>query len=75
MQQNLLTESKAKTWLQQALERQHGQDIDALLRELYVDQGMTLHAMSGQLGVNAGALSRLMDDLGIPRRPRGRKAA
>ena len=74
MQQNLLT-PKPKTWLQTAIERNEGKPIDALLRELYVDKGMTLHAMSGLLGVNAGALSRWMDDYGIPRRPRGRKAA
>lgn len=75
MQQNLLTTPKPKTWLQTAIERNEGKAIDELLREMYVEQGMTLHAMSGLLGVNAGALSRWMDDFGIPRRPRGRKAA
>ena len=75
MQQNLLTEPKPRTWLQAAIERHEGKAIDVLLRELYVDQGMTLDAMSGVLGVNAGALSRWMDDFGIPRRPRGKRAA
>ena len=74
MQQNLLS-PKPKTWLQTAIERNEGKSIDAVLRELYVEREMTLAEMSDALGVNAGALSRWMHDLGIPRRPRGRKAA
>ena len=74
MQQNLLT-PKPKTWAMRLVEEQAGQPIEELIRRQYVEQGMTLAAVAAGLGLHEATLSRWMHDLGIPRRPRGPRAA
>ena len=57
------------------VEERHGKPIEQLIRELYIDGGLTLADTGASLGVDGSAVSRWMAQLGIPARPRGRKAA
>lgn len=60
----------------QLIEAEHGQPIDALLRDLYVEQGLGVQDIAERLHLTKGTVSRWMDRLGIPaRRPRDRKVA
>ena len=58
----------------QVLEAAHGQPIDAILRDLYVRQGLTVDAVGDALGVTKGTISRWLERCGIPARRQGRAA-
>jgi len=59
-----------RTAEQQRVEHEHGASIEALLRRLYVDEGMTQPQVADLLGVSTRSVVRWMRDLGIPSRDR-----
>lgn len=73
MQQNLLT-ARPKTWAMRAIEERTGRPIEDVIRELYVERGMTMRAAAAELGIATGALSRWMVALDIPARGKGKAA-
>ena len=48
-----------------------GKPMDAILRELYVEQGLTLEQMGAVLGITKGAASRWLERFGIRARRGG----
>lgn len=52
----------------QLLEHRLGRPLDEVLRELYVDQGMTTKQVGAALGVSNASVSRWMAILGIEAR-------
>jgi len=74
VQQNILT-PKPKTWAMRMVEERYGKPVEQLIHELYVEQGMTTTATGAHLGIDGSAVSRWMERLGIPARPRGKRAA
>jgi len=72
MQQQVLIRTREM----QRVEARHGQAIDALLRGLYIDDGLTLEEVGARLGITKGAVSRWLVVCGIEaRRPGSRTAA
>jgi hypothetical protein len=65
---------KLKSRAEQLVEARHGATVDALLRRLYVDEGMTQDEVASTLGVSRGAVISWMADYGIPTRDRRRIA-
>lgn len=60
----------------QMVERQFGQPLESLLRELYERDGLTVDQVAERLGVTKGTVSRWMARVGIEARFLGpRKAA
>lgn len=55
----------------QTIEAREGRSLDVILRELYVDQGLTLAEVGERLGITKGAASRWLDKFGIPVRRSG----
>ena len=54
----------------QRIEALRGRPLDQILRELYVDQGLSLEAVGLELGISKGAASRWLQNFGIDaRRP------
>lgn len=58
-----------------ALEASRNQPIEAILRSLYYDQGLTLAEIEDQLGVPAKTVGGWMVRLGINQRALAEKAA
>lgn len=58
----------------QRIEARLGRPMDAILRDLYLDQGMTLAAVGAELGVTKGAVSRWLERFGIEARRPGAAA-
>ena len=59
----------------QRIEAARGRPIEELLRELYVDRGLTVEAVGIDLGITKGAASRWLDRFDIATRTRAAKAA
>ena len=59
-----------KSRREQQLEREHGMSVDALLRRLYVDEGLSQQQIARRLGVSRGAVVAWMARWGIPTRDR-----
>ncbi len=55
----------------QILEAERGQSMDAILRELYVDQGLTVEEVGADLGITKSAVSEWLARFGIPARRSG----
>jgi len=55
----------------QRIEARLGKPMDAILRELYVDQGLTLEQLGTHLGITKGAASRWLERFGIEARRGG----
>jgi predicted ArsR family transcriptional regulator len=53
----------------QRIEAREGQQMDALLRSLYVEQELTVQQVADRLGITKGAASRWLERFGIDRRP------
>lgn len=54
----------------QRLEARLGKPMDEILRDLYIEQGMTLVEVGAALGITAGAVSRWLAHFGIETRRR-----
>lgn len=59
----------------QAIEAREGRSLDAILRELYVEKGLTLDEVGAALGITKGAASRWLERFGIPARRGGPRRA
>jgi len=64
-----------KSRTEQALEASHGAPVDALLRRLYVTEGLTQEQVARTLGVSRSAVLYWMAKYGIPTRDRRKTAA
>lgn len=49
----------------QLVEQRTGRPIDVTLRELYLDQGLTVDAVAETLGITKGTVSRWLAHFGI----------
>ena len=58
----------------QRIEARLGRPMDEILRELYVDRGLTLAEAGTELGVTKGAVSRWLERFGIEARRPGTAA-
>lgn len=58
-----------KTAAMQRVEEARGQQIDSLLRDLYITKGMTLAEIGNDLGITAPAVYRWLRRCGIRRIP------
>lgn len=56
----------------QLAESQLGRPLEDYLRELYVDQHLSLRDIGARMGLDVGTISRWMRQLGIATRPAGR---
>lgn len=60
----------------QILEAARGQSMDAILRDLYLEKGLTVEEVGADLGITKGAVSEWLARFGIrarrpgPRRPK-----
>jgi hypothetical protein len=63
-----------RTRQMQAIEAERGRSLEDILRELYVDRGLTLEEVGSDLGITAGAASRWCERFGIPLRRPGPRA-
>lgn len=63
-----------KTRPMQVTEARLGRPLEEVLRELYVDRGMTQKQVGVELGVDASTVNRWMRELGIEARFPGQKA-
>lgn len=61
---------RAKSAQMRLVEHEQGEALEALLRRLYDQEGMTQRQVAKRLGITAGVVSRWMERLGIPARPR-----
>lgn len=52
-----------------------GRSMDLILRDLYLDRGLTVAEVGRELGITKGAVSRWLERFGIETRRPGRKAA
>lgn len=52
----------------QRIEAVEGRPMDAILRDLYVDQELTVAEVAARLGLTKGAISRWLERFGIERR-------
>jgi len=59
----------------QAIEARLGRPMDEILRDLYVDRGLTLEGVGAELGITKGAVSRWLERFGIPARRPGPERA
>lgn len=55
----------------QRIEAQMGKPMDAILRELYLEQGLTLEQLGAVLGITKGAASRWLERFDIQARRGG----
>lgn len=55
----------------QEIEAREGRPIEAIVRDLYERQGLTLEQAAGKLGITKSALSRWLPQLGITARRSG----
>lgn len=66
---------KIKTRAEQLVEMRHGQPVEALLRRLYVAEGMTQEEVAKALGIGQRTVIRWMAAYQIPTRDRRKVAA
>lgn len=52
----------------QITEHRLGRPLEDVLRELYVDEGLTVKQVAARLGVSSASISRWMSELGIEAR-------
>lgn len=64
------TSIRTKTREQQLVEARHGAPVEALLRRLYVTDGLTQQQVADTLGVSVRSVIRWMTDYRIPTRDR-----
>lgn len=55
----------------QRIEADRGRGMDEILRDLYLERGLTVEQVGDDLGITKGAASRWMDRFGIQRRRQG----
>lgn len=56
----------------QLIEARRGASMDEILRDLYLDRGLTLEQVGAELGISKGAVSRWLERFRISaRRPGG----
>lgn len=67
--------TQPKTWAMRAIEERTGRPIEELMRDLYIDQGMTMRQAAAEIGIDTGAFSRWLVRFGIPARSKSGKAA
>lgn len=53
----------------QRLEAVHGKPMDQILREFYLDEGLTVREVGERLGITAGAVSEWLRRFDIQARP------
>lgn len=58
----------------QVIEARLGRPMDEILRELYVERGLTVEAVGAELGITKGAVSRWLERFGIATRRKGQAA-
>lgn len=58
----------------QRVEARFGKSIDQVLRELYVDEGLTVEQVGAKLGITKGAVSRWLERWSIETRRPGAAA-
>lgn len=66
---------RIKSRTEQLVEQRHGAPVEALIRRLYVGEGLSQEQVADALGVGRKAVIRWMADFGIPTRDRRRVAA
>lgn len=69
------TQQRIKSRAEQLVEHRHGAPVEALLRRLYVEQGMSQAEVAVALGVQRETVVRWMGACGIPTRDRRKVAA
>jgi len=62
----------SRTRTQKAVAREHHINLDDDLQRKYVTQGRSLESIGRTYNVSPVTVSRWLEALGIPRRPRGR---
>lgn len=55
----------------QRLEAEMGEPMDAILRRLYLDEGLTVDQVGQRLGITKGAASRWLERFGVETRGHG----
>lgn len=60
-----------RTHEMQRIEARLGKPMGQILRELYVDRGLTVAQVGGELGISKGAVSRWLERFSIDRRRPG----
>lgn len=55
----------------QLVEARRGKPIEEILRELYIERGLTVGEVGAELGITKGAVSRWLERVGIRTRKRG----
>ena len=55
----------------QRLEASLGKPMDQILRELYIERGLTVEQVGAELGITKGAVSRWLERFGIQARRHG----
>lgn len=66
---------KLKSRTEQLVELNHGAPVEALLRRLYVAEGLTQEQVADALGIGTRTVVRWMADYRIPTRDRRKVAA
>ena len=61
---------RPKTLGMQVVELRLGRPIEDVIREWHYDDGLSQQEVAARLGLSSGTLSRWMERLGIPVRPR-----
>lgn len=69
------SETADKTQAMEALERAHGIELGAYLREQYVEKSKTTREIGATLGVNQSTVTRWLAEFGIPARAYGPRRA
>lgn len=59
----------------QRIEFARGKPMDEILRELYVDRGLTVEQVGSELGITKGAVSHWLARFSIPTRRPGAAAS
>lgn len=63
-------DTRIKSRAEQVVQARHGREVPELIRELYVDQGLSQEEVAEQLGVHRSTLVHWMRDFGIQTRDR-----
>jgi predicted DNA-binding protein (UPF0251 family) len=66
---------RPKSRTEQIVEAQHGAPLEALLRRLYVTEGLSQDKVAATLGISQRSVIRWMAAYGIPTRDRRKVAA
>lgn len=70
-----LGQQNLKSRAEQIVEQRHGASVEALLRRLYVAEGLSQDDVAETLGVGRKAVIRWMAKYGVPTRDRRKVAA